>query len=608
MPLSVSPGSSTAKASLSSDNAKDKSPAFQGAFRAFNTDAVSSANAFNGANGALAAASFAGSGGRGQIRTYSTDGLSPLSMQSTGQSLRSRDPSPSHVAANIAASQAFRRPSRAHEPSFAHQQNWGRSPSLRRMPTGPSSMEAQSEDIPAPATKSLVQLYESKQNPPPAKVQSIRYVSKPGPPIRSPKPVRPLARSVTSASILSSKVQAPLRRTSPKALRNELNVSPHDATVSTTKQAGSASGPLVSTQEAQAAKHEPLVAQSHGKEQQIRGNGNSKVELKPVQARRSTALPALVQRDSQEIPRDIPREARAMSSVFPPPNRSSSSDSKGSSPLPARPPSFSAKSYDKTSPQPIPRQTSREHTLQLSNHMSVDSLANAMVASSLASSRAPSPTKSVPLPPPPRRHHFFHRHSSQEAMSRTPSPAKTMRHTMRRPPESDEETDGYRRGGKKHLVRKHQHKHHEGDRKRYRTQVTERERKRYEGVWAANRGLLIPLNDVGASTTTTTTTSSSTTRPTATTTTTTTRDAVLNLVVKDLWRRSRLPNDVLEEVWELVTGSQGEVDRLGREEFVVGLWLIDQRLKGNKLPVKVSESVWASVRRLPGIKVPRSRY
>lgn len=37
----------------------------------------------------------------------------------------------------------------------------------------------------------------------------------------------------------------------------------------------------------------------------------------------------------------------------------------------------------------------------------------------------------------------------------------------------------------------------------------------------------------------------------------------------------------------------------------MGLWLIDQRLKGRKLPVKVSETVWASVKGLQGIKVKK---
>lgn len=147
---------------------------------------------------------------------------------------------------------------------------------------------------------------------------------------------------------------------------------------------------------------------------------------------------------------------------------------------------------------------------------------------------------------------------------------------MREPLRSDEEVDYRKKKG--HIVRKHPHKHHEGDRKRYRNQVTERERKRYEGVWAANKGLLMDLDSA---------------------------DCVLNIVVRDIWSRSRLPDDVLEEVWDLVD-ARGN-GRLGREEFVVGLWLVDSRLKGNKLPPKVSEGMWASVRRLTGVKVPHHR-
>ena len=85
------------------------------------------------------------------------------------------------------------------------------------------------------------------------------------------------------------------------------------------------------------------------------------------------------------------------------------------------------------------------------------------------------------------------------------------------------------------------------------------------------------------------------------------RDSVPAVVVRDLWERSRLGGDVLEEVWELVDRSGGKGGRgrgrLGKEEFVVGLWLIDQRLKGRKLPGRVRESVWRSVGRLGGIKI-----
>lgn len=77
-------------------------------------------------------------------------------------------------------------------------------------------------------------------------------------------------------------------------------------------------------------------------------------------------------------------------------------------------------------------------------------------------------------------------------------------------------------------------------------------------------------------------------------------DEVLSLVVRDIWLRSRLPVQVLEEVWFLV--DRRGVGRLTKEEFVVGLWLIDQRLKGRKLPPRVGDSVWASVTGL-GTKV-----
>ena len=162
---------------------------------------------------------------------------------------------------------------------------------------------------------------------------------------------------------------------------------------------------------------------------------------------------------------------------------------------------------------------------------------------------------------------------------------------MRKEPSSSEDEDEVERYKKKGTRimgikgRKHPNKHHEGTRKRWRDQITERERKRYEGVWAANKGLYItspssspsrvPIEDDPAL-------------------------DVLNLCVQEIWTRSRLPTHVLEEVWDLVDGRG--IGRLSRYEFVVGLWLIDQRLKGRKLPVKVSDSVWASARGV-GIKV-----
>jgi hypothetical protein len=76
---------------------------------------------------------------------------------------------------------------------------------------------------------------------------------------------------------------------------------------------------------------------------------------------------------------------------------------------------------------------------------------------------------------------------------------------------------------------------------------------------------------------------------------------VLNLVVREIWSRSRLPTTILEQVWNLV--DHQNIGLLMREEFVVGMWLIDQQLKGHKLPVKVPDSVWDSVRHVAGIKI-----
>ncbi|KAJ9604466.1 Increased rDNA silencing protein [Cladophialophora chaetospira] len=230
--------------------------------------------------------------------------------------------------------------------------------------------------------------------------------------------------------------------------------------------------------------------------------------------------------------------------------------------------------------------------------MTASDLADAMVAGSVAShtvSRRASPTsKKAPPPIPRRRSHSVGAHLMRlpgmrsDAGSHTPKlkplPVKPMRHTLRSSPDRDEPGDEKKR---KHW-RRHPNKHHEGDRRRWRDKVTERERKRYEGVWAANRGLLLDYDldnfeiehrKDGS--------------PAA--------DLVVNIVARDIWERSRLPGDVLEEIWDLV--AQPDLKILNREEFVVGLWLIDQRLKGRKLPVKVSQSVWSSVRHTQGVKI-----
>ncbi|KAI0202250.1 hypothetical protein F4808DRAFT_422551 [Astrocystis sublimbata] len=204
---------------------------------------------------------------------------------------------------------------------------------------------------------------------------------------------------------------------------------------------------------------------------------------------------------------------------------------------------------------------------QSRSSLPLDSLASAIVAGSLASARAtPGPTK--PPTPPPRK------------------PTPHMRQTMRAPrAKSDEDVNGISAQHKKKplgkLSSRKKHAHHEGARRRWRETLTVRERQRYEGLWASNRGLLLDSpsgtsnSGLGIG------------------------QLVANVVVRDIWARSRLPFDELAEVWDLVdTQDRGVLDKAG---FVVGMWLIDQRLRGRKIPTRVSESVWGSVK---GVRVP----
>ncbi|KFY28087.1 hypothetical protein V493_03093 [Pseudogymnoascus sp. VKM F-4281 (FW-2241)] len=260
--------------------------------------------------------------------------------------------------------------------------------------------------------------------------------------------------------------------------------------------------------------------------------------------------------------------------------------------------------------------------------MTVNSLANAMVASALASSRNQSPSrpskKPAPAPPPTRRSTtslFANAQAHISQSSRTPSPSKSslqkhhtggktgMRTTMRKTPRSsDDEDEGMMKRGRKNLMKKHPNKHHEGDRKRWRDAVSDRERKRYEGLWASNKGLFTSPSTITKSVpgitspSTRRNSSNAGTKPgTLESLRSPPEDCVSSLVVRDIWSRSRLPDDVLSDVWELVDHSG--TGMLSRDEFVAGVWLVDQRLKGRKLPQRVGDSVWVSIGALGGVKV-----
>lgn len=217
----------------------------------------------------------------------------------------------------------------------------------------------------------------------------------------------------------------------------------------------------------------------------------------------------------------------------------------------------------------------------LSPHMTGDSLANAMVGANLAI-KSTTPPKRSRTPPPlplPRRKNT-HNHDLFHHRARSLSPQKKQPGKLRTTLRTDEVDEKQRM--KKHHFRQ-PNKHHEGTRERWRDFVSDAERKRYEGVWAANKGLYI-LDPSQA-------------------------DEVSNLVAKDIWSRSRLPADRLAMVWDLVTTDENNRQEtasarrtLTRDQFVVALWLIDQMLKGRNLPHSVNASVWSSVR-LFGVKV-----
>ena len=224
-----------------------------------------------------------------------------------------------------------------------------------------------------------------------------------------------------------------------------------------------------------------------------------------------------------------------------------------------------------------------------SKAMDEEALSDAIVASSLAARKSQA-RKVPPVPPPQRRpgaRPVLHLHGrGQRDRSSPVSPAGSLRQTLRRDG-LDEENDehSHHNHHKPHFIRKHPHKHHEGDRKKWRDEVTQKERKRYEGVWAANKGLLIPAKEqIGSS--------DDQYPPDAS-------EMVANVIVRDIWSRSRLPRRTLQEIWDLV--DRQDIGLLTREEFVVGMWLIDQQLKGHKLPSTVPASIWDSVRDPSGI-------
>ena len=415
------------------------------------------------------------------------------------------------------------------------------------MKNGAKAVSRSTDEAVAGATSSLVSLFESKHNANKdvPTTHSVRYMAKPASAIASPTPIQP--PKWPALSTIDSLSKYPFGIDSAKGL--------------------TASDPSSTIETGAAA----AAAKSIGPTQDCttRSSGSAHCTLTP----RTVPVPLAQRRSEARAPLEASLEngknisrISLGSAPLAVPQAKLTEPGSASQTLQSDPAFLSAKPSSALPSRPLlPVGSIR------SFEMKVSTLADTIVAASLASSRAPSPTKTPP--PPPRRHRshsLFRIHHSQRQMSRTPSPAKAMRQTMREPLPSDVDIEYNKRSIS---MRKHPHNHHEGDRKRYRATVTERERRRYDGVWAANKGLWM---DASSS------------------------DNVLNLVVRDIWSRSRLPDDVLGDIWDLVNIHGG--DRLNRSEFIVGMWLIDQRLKGRKLPFVVSESLWNSVRLLHGVK------
>ncbi|OSS51610.1 hypothetical protein B5807_03231 [Epicoccum nigrum] len=509
------------------------------------------------------------------------------------------------------------------------------------------------DDTPIPPTNSLVNMFEQRRPATPTQRPTAPAVGvkSPPPPIKSPKPRRtftlppepeddapPLARTRT-------KTPPPLPKSKPsvEAPRPQLVDGAHESSLARVQTLPLKSPPIKQKPIQLAALNTKALArptspsQTGPKSQESRRSATSHRRLSTSLESKTPSSPAVSFKSAKEEQDEDERARLAVASpveedpkakpTLPPPRRSNTRKTESAPPdnkllkpalPPPRkqaqsasplPPSDRLHPPERLSPARRPSSAAggsvyhnpyqRESVKAITKHMTGESLSSAIMGAALASSRTSSPAP-PPQPPtldplfPARKHHHHH----HMPFHRSPSPPKNsppkatgkLRTTMRKDPSpasSSEDEFEFKGKGNRIMglkVRKHPNKHHEGQRKRWRDALTERERKRYEGVWAANRGIFLP----------------SAREPQQHTAEEDPSLDVLNLVVKEIWTRSRLPEHVLEEVWALVDGR--EIGRLSRVEFVVGLWLVDQRLKGRKLPTRVSESVWSSARGL-GIKV-----
>lgn len=117
------------------------------------------------------------------------------------------------------------------------------------------------------------------------------------------------------------------------------------------------------------------------------------------------------------------------------------------------------------------------------------------------------------------------------------------------------------------------------------TFVTDNERKRYESMWVSNRHRHLDLLSWWPPSLDDSTIMNSLPED----------GLILNVIVRDIWKRSNVPSSLLAEIYAKVDSRKDGT--LDRKSFIVGMWLVDQCLYGRKLPNVVEQCVWDSVDR-----------
>ncbi|ANB14831.1 Irs4p [Sugiyamaella lignohabitans] len=139
--------------------------------------------------------------------------------------------------------------------------------------------------------------------------------------------------------------------------------------------------------------------------------------------------------------------------------------------------------------------------------------------------------------------------------------------------------------------------------------LTDREKKRYEGIWATNKGVHLKYlyepdesdeeeddDEAEVKKENSDPESGIDHRASLDLDERNPAEDIHGIMVRDIWRRSRLPDSLLEQIWDLV--DRHHDGTLDREGFLVGMWLVDQCLYGRKLPNTISDKIWSSVGRL----------